>query len=65
MKKVFYLQSTTIPENRFRIVKLDKERGVATLQRGSEAKFEHPVTQAELDKYHYKIERIDVETDDD
>ena len=49
-----FLQSTVIPENRFEIIKFDKETRVATLK-GKHAEFTEELTQERLDKLRYTV----------
>ena len=61
-KTKFFLQSLVVPANRFEIVKLDKARGIAVLKGKHDVIFEHGITQEELDKYQYRVEK---EVEDD
>lgn len=55
----WYLQSTKAPGLQFRIVQLDKATMRATLQGPAAAPFERDISQATLDKYGYRIIKVD------
>lgn len=55
-KPRLFLQSTVVPENRFEIIKFNKETGVARLK-GKYAEFDEELNEAKMEKYHYRIEK--------
>lgn len=59
-KPRLFLQSTVVPENRFEILKFNKETRVAILK-GEYAQFEEELTEEKMEKYHYIIEKEEVE----
>lgn len=58
----YYLQSTTTPSIRFRIISRDKDTGVARLMGMTGVEFTEVVNKEMLAKYRYKIVK---ETADD
>lgn len=57
----FFLESTKAKGLRFKIVKLDKATMKATLQGDTGVPFERSITNEELEKYGYRIVRVDPE----
>lgn len=55
----WFLQSTKAPDLHFRIVKLDRTTMRATLQGPAAAPFERDISQATLDKYGYRIIKVE------
>lgn len=55
----FFVQSTQVPERKFRIIALDKETMIATLE-GIEATFEQKIDKATLTRLGYTITKEEV-----
>ncbi len=55
----WYLESTKAPGLRFKILKLDKATMSAELQGGTGVPFQRDIGQPTLDKYGYKIVKVD------
>lgn len=57
-KAQWYLVSTKAPNLRFKIVELDKHTMRAKLQGDTGVPFERDISQETLDKFGYRIERL-------
>lgn len=55
-KPRLFLQSTVVPENRFEILRYDKETKIARLK-GKYAEFDEELSDEKLEKNHYVIEK--------
>ena len=59
MAAQFFVQSTQVPERKFRVIALDKETMIATLK-GIEATFEQKIDKATLTRLGYTVTKEEV-----
>lgn len=59
MAMCFYLESTTAPGLRFKVLHMDPQTSRAKLLGDTGVPFEREISQATLDKYGYKVVQLD------